>query len=382
MNQIDLEIYVYALYFLMILSISAFILVIRKIESDEVPVLSLKYFTAYFIMGIIGWIGLGIKDSANIDTDLSMAVFVYILASGLLLIAIAEFDGKQIFKRAIVIFAHVFIAAISFLPNSDPHRILFLAVYSAFVYPHIFYISFKRARQRRNFGHAIICAATLLVIIIIPFQFYAVLVVQNFSIAYGLTLIASTSGYMLVGIGFLTKVLITENKKLKLLALYDPLTGLYNRRGMDFSLYRSIASAHRSGKCISAINIDIDFFKNINDTHGHDGGDFVLQKISEILLKSVRPNDVCCRLGGEEFVIVLPETCQDYAVLVAERIRLDIEILELTYMRKTVKLTSSFGVATHCEDADIDYLLKDADKALYAAKAEGRNKVCVADSNQ
>jgi len=382
MNQVDLKLYVYALYFSMILSMSAFTLVIRKIESDTVPVITLKHFNVYFMSGAIGWIYLGIRDSSNIDMDLSIGVFFYILTLGLLLIAIAQWERQQQSQRVIMILVHICIAAISMLLNSDPHRLLFIATYSIFVYPYISYISYKRARQKQNLGHAIICAAALLVVILIPFQFYSILVLNNFSMAYGLSLIGSTTGYILMGIGFLTTVLIAENKKLKRLALYDPLTGLYNRRGMDFSLQHSIASAHRSGKCVSAINIDIDFFKNINDTYGHDGGDFVLQKISETLLKSVRPNDVCCRLGGEEFVIVLPETCHDYAVLVAERIRLDIEILELIYMSKTIKLTSSFGVATHCKDVDIDYLLKDADKALYAAKAEGRNRVCVADSDQ
>jgi diguanylate cyclase (GGDEF)-like protein len=94
-------------------------------------------------------------------------------------------------------------------------------------------------------------------------------------------------------------------------------------------------------------------------------------------LKSVRPNDVCCRLGGEEFVIVLPEEKLDYAVMVAERIRQEIEALELLYEGSTITLTSSFGIATHCKNIDIDYLLKDADKALYAAKDGGRNQVCV-----
>ena len=161
------------------------------------------------------------------------------------------------------------------------------------------------------------------------------------------------------------------------LALYDSLTGLYNRRGMDLSLNHIVPAAHRAENCISAINMDIDFFKKINDAYGHDAGDYVLKKFAEALLNNVRPNDVCCRLGGEEFVIVLPEAKQDYAVMVAERIRQEIEALELMYEDTSITLTSSFGVATHYKNIDIDYLLKDADKALYAAKAGGRNQVSV-----
>jgi diguanylate cyclase (GGDEF)-like protein len=205
-----------------------------------------------------------------------------------------------------------------------------MAAYNAIFYPCISYISFKLTRKKHNLGHAIISAAAFIVVVITPFQFYNVLVLNNLSMVYGLTLIGSSTGYILVGIGFITTVMITENKKMTNLALHDPLTGLYNRRGMDFSLNHIISAAHRTGGSISAINIDIDFFKKVNDTYGHDVGDYVLKIFSDTLIKSIRPNDVCCRLGGEEFVIVLPETSLEYAIQVAGRIRLDIQALELT----------------------------------------------------
>jgi diguanylate cyclase (GGDEF)-like protein len=380
MNPIDLKLYVYALYILMVISTFSFVLIIRKMESDTVPKISLRYFNAYFILGVIGWIGLGIKDSANIDIDLTITIFIFILASGLLLIAIAEYEKLDHSKRIILIIVHICIAASSLLLNNDPQRFIFMAAYNAIFYPCISYISFRLARKKQNLGHAIISVAALIVVVIIPFQFYNVLVLNNLSMVYGLTLTGSSTGYILVGIGFITTVMISENKKMKNLALHDPLTGLYNRRGMDFSLNHIISAAHRTGGSISAINIDIDFFKNVNDTYGHDAGDFVLKNFSDTLLKSIRPNDVCCRVGGEEFVIVLPETSLEYAIQVAERIRLDIQALELTYLNKTITITSSFGVSSHRKNVDIDYLLKDADKALYAAKAEGRNKVCVENS--
>ena len=384
MIQIDLSLYVYTLYILIILSISVFILIIRKIDSDEISVLSLRYFNRYFILGVLGWLLLLIKENVNININMELSIYIsiYCFASCFLLIAIAESDKQNKLQRQIAILVHVFIAAIIFLLNSDSHRIIFVVAYSGVVYFYISYITFKRARQKRNMGHAIIGGTALCVVLLVPFQFYVMLIFQDFTLAYGISFIGAVVGFVLFGIGVLTTVLIAENTKLKRLALYDPLTGLYNRRGMDFSLNHSVASTYRSGECISAINIDIDFFKKVNDTHGHDGGDFVLQKISETLLQNVRPKDVCSRLGGEEFVIVLPDTSQHYAISVAERIRVDIEALELIYMDKKIKLTSSFGVATHCKSIDIDYLLKDADKALYAAKAEGRNKVCVAASDQ
>lgn len=380
MPELNLDVYVNALFILMISSISAFIIVIRKIDSDEVPAISLNYYNLYFIVGVIGWIGLWIKDAANIYSDLSLAVVFYIVASYFLLIAIVECTERTSHKKMVSL-AHLCLILISFLLDNDTHRILFLSAYSLLIYPVIFNLSFKRARDRNNIGNSIISVAALLTITIVPFQLYLILVSNDFSSAYGISLIGSSTGFVLVGIGFLTSVLVAEHRKLTQLALNDPLTGLYNRRGMDFSINISLASSQRLKKCFSAINIDIDFFKKINDTYGHDGGDYVLKEIADVLLQHVRSGDVCSRLGGEEFVILLPETTKDYAIEVAERIRKNIEMLELTYNGQIIKLTSSFGVATHSGEINIDHLLKDADKALYSAKAEGRNKVCVATSD-
>ena len=379
MIVLDLHVYVNALFILMIASILAFILVIRKVDTDEVPAVSIRFYNIYFTIGVIGWIGLWIKDIAKIDIDLSLSLIFYILASYFLLLAIAECTGKNPYKKSIS-WLHVCIILLSLLIYNDSHRILYLAAYTLFVYPVIFYLSLKRARERQNIGNAIISSAAFLVLMIIPFQVYAITFLNDFNFAYGVSLVGSSTGFMLVGIGFLTSVMVAEHRKLSQLALRDPLTGLYNRRGMDFSLDISIAAAQRSGKFISAINIDIDHFKKINDTYGHDGGDVVLQKIAGVLSQYVRTGDVCCRLGGEEFVIILPETMKDSAVMIAERIRENIEAFDISYNGQTIKLTSSFGVASHCGDISIDYLLKDADKALYAAKADGRNKVCVAES--
>tara|TARA_B110000211_G_C14091255_1_gene559289 strand:+ start:6659 stop:7804 length:1146 start_codon:yes stop_codon:yes gene_type:complete len=377
MIELDLKLYVYALYFLMVISTTLFALIIWKIESDTVSKISLLYFNGFFIVGAIGWIGLGIKDSTNLDMDLTIGLLFYLLASGLLLVAVAECGNPKKSRRIMIMGIHLCLAATSLLMDTDPQRIIFLGVYCISAYSCIAYLTFKWSRGEQNFGHGIIFVAALLVATLAPCILYSGLVLNDVGMAYGFIIIGSPTGYILVGNGLLTVVMIAENKKMKKLALYDPLTGLYNRRGMDLSLNHIVSAAHRSEKCISAISMDIDFFKKINDAYGHDGGDYVLKKFAEALLKSVRPNDVCCRLGGEEFVIVLPEAKQDYAVMVAERIRQEIEALKLIYEGSTITLTSSFGVATYYKNIDIDYLLKNADKALYAAKAGGRNQVCV-----
>ena len=186
----------------------------------------------------------------------------------------------------------------------------------------------------------------------------------------------SAIGFIMVGLGFGAILLFDKQKQLTNLALYDPLTGLMNRRGLDFKLTVSLDSAKRSDKCLSAIAVDIDFFKNINDTYGHDGGDVVLEEIGKLLASHARSGDICCRFGGEEFIIALPDTESENAIQIAERIRREIAEMQIAFDSRTINLTSSFGVATHCGAIDVDYLLKDADKALYKAKETGRNKVC------
>ena len=376
MNEYDLQIYVNALFVLMISSIAAFLFIIRKIDTDEISAKSLSYYNLYFIIGIIGWLGLWAKDSLGIDTDLTVSVIFYILASLLLLLAIVECTEKKIYTKT-VFWLHAAIIAGSLQVDNDASRILVIAAYSLLIYPVIFYLSYQRARIKHNIGNAITSVAALLVILVAPFQIYGILTAQDPNLAYGISLISSSTGFILVGIGFLTSIMFIENGKLKQLALHDPLTRLYNRRGMEIALITTLANTQRSGNCISAITIDIDHFKNINDTYGHDGGDFVLQKIAGALLLYSRSGDICCRLGGEEFVIVLPDTETDNASKIAERIRAHIENLKLSYNDRSISLTASFGIASHCENIDIDYLLKDADKALYKAKEEGRNRICI-----
>lgn len=374
MIEVSLQMYVYALYMMITFSVGAFILVIRSLKSSVLPITSIKLYNLYFIIGVSGWIGLGIKDAAHIQIDLTISVIFYIICSFILMLAVAECSRKKR-PTLIVGLLHAIIIISSLFLKDDISRVIFISIYSLILYPFISYISIKRAWKNKNIGNGIIGFSTLIVVCCTPFQLNSVLIADDASLAYGIILIASSTGFMLVGIGFLTSILINEHRQLKLLTLKDPLTGLLNRRGMEFAVNVSLNSAQRSNKCISAIAIDIDYFKNINDTYGHDGGDRVLQELGNILLDYTRKHDVCCRLGGEEFIIVQPETNSDIAVKVAERIRQRLEKLEILHENGTITLTSSFGVASHTGEVNLDSLLKDADKALYTAKSSGRNCV-------
>lgn len=171
---------------------------------------------------------------------------------------------------------------------------------------------------------------------------------------------------------------------LRELALRDGLTGLYNRRYMEDSLNREIHRAERSGKPLAVVMIDIDHFKSFNDKYGHDAGDFVLSALARALLKSIRPSDMACRYGGEEFVIVLPEASLECARERAEQMRLAVRDTNLTHLGQMLPApTASFGVAVYAANGTKPAsLLKAADDALYCAKHEGRDRVCVAKQEQ
>lgn len=150
----------------------------------------------------------------------------------------------------------------------------------------------------------------------------------------------------------------------------DPLTGIYNRRYYYEKIQKEMYEAKRYGLSLSVIMTDIDFFKKINDTHGHDVGDEVLKHYTKIIQESLRKSDTFCRIGGEEFIIILPHTNKEQAVKIAEKLRKTIET-----SKKIVPITMSFGVTEYIRGESEDYLFKRVDNALYRAKKNGRNRV-------
>jgi two-component system cell cycle response regulator len=166
------------------------------------------------------------------------------------------------------------------------------------------------------------------------------------------------------------------------LALTDPLTGLYNRRYMESHVTSLVEQALARGKPLALLVVDIDYFKAVNDVHGHDAGDDVLREFATRVKKSIRGIDLACRYGGEEFVIVMPETDMAVAAIVAERIRRRIagEPFSIRAGAAALDVTISVGLAALAGVADTAaQILKRADQALYRAKRDGRNRV-VADA--
>jgi two-component system cell cycle response regulator len=161
-------------------------------------------------------------------------------------------------------------------------------------------------------------------------------------------------------------------------AITDPLTGLYNRRYMTHHLGTLVAQHNETGKPVSLLVLDIDYFKPVNDTHGHAVGDDVLKEFARRMQANVRGVDLACRMGGEEFVVVMPDTDVALAYSIAERLRQQIADRAFAAAQGAVelKITVSIGVAATLGIADdASALLERADQALYRAKREGRNRV-------
>jgi diguanylate cyclase (GGDEF)-like protein len=164
--------------------------------------------------------------------------------------------------------------------------------------------------------------------------------------------------------------------ELNLQAMRDPLTGLYNRRQLEESLHREVLRARRIGAQVGVMTIDVDHFKRVNDTLGHEIGDSALRGIAEVLASCVREEDIACRAGGEEFVIILPGTGKTALRSRAETVRKTVEAATISAGEGTLKLTVSIGLASFPSFGDTGQaVLRAADAALYKAKSAGRNRV-------
>lgn len=164
-------------------------------------------------------------------------------------------------------------------------------------------------------------------------------------------------------------------------ATRDPLTHAVNRRGFEESFAKEYAFASRNGRSLSVLAFDVDHFKHVNDTHGHPAGDYVLRRLAEIVIATIRDEDVFARLGGEEFVILLRDVTLDGAFDCADRLRQTVEQSVFETGGARIPVTISVGVAALQAPVPTapKVLLEAADRALYAAKGSGRNRVCAAE---
>tara|TARA_R110001583_G_scaffold195420_1_gene373024 strand:+ start:37993 stop:39969 length:1977 start_codon:yes stop_codon:yes gene_type:complete len=170
--------------------------------------------------------------------------------------------------------------------------------------------------------------------------------------------------------------LAISNRRLQEVALTDALTGFPNRRYAIDRMHQEWVTATRNRRPLSCMIIDLDGFKLINDTHGHDVGDMVLRQAADALREALRGQDVICRTGGDEFLVICPETGLTSAMICAERLRASVDALLIETGGPALELTVSIGVAMRDRAmADLDALIKQADRGAYMAKRQGRNRV-------
>jgi two-component system chemotaxis response regulator CheY len=170
-----------------------------------------------------------------------------------------------------------------------------------------------------------------------------------------------------------------KNKLLEEMAHTDPLTGLPNRRAIEEWAARQLRGAARHGFAVWVAHADLDNFKSINDSYGHDAGDQVLQKFGEVLRESTRASDISGRMGGDEFLLVMTHLDEKSTRLTVERLRGQFAALKFSFGGNTVSVTASFGIAGFqgTEPPEFSKLVRQADKALYTGKRGGRNQVTV-----
>ncbi len=174
----------------------------------------------------------------------------------------------------------------------------------------------------------------------------------------------------------LQKDLMDTQKALEYEAIHDPLTGCLNRRGILERLKEELERFQRTGEQLCVGMCDLDHFKKINDTYGHQTGDDVLKGFVQIIRSQLRPYDQIGRLGGEEFLILIPDITEVYARSALERLNKKVQDTEIETCTGKIKITVSMGGIIVKEKIDIDSIIKRTDDALYKAKERGRNRVC------
>jgi diguanylate cyclase (GGDEF)-like protein len=178
-------------------------------------------------------------------------------------------------------------------------------------------------------------------------------------------------------LALLNRVIKRYQIKIQTQATLDSLTELPNRRGFDLLAAQAIHEAQRETRPLTALLLDLDHFKALNDTYGHLAGDQVLIGFARDLESCLRHSDIVCRWGGEEFIVLLKDTDGETGLMIAEKIRRHVEQQRYTYNDSSLHLTVSIGLTTLQTDDTLHALLSRADHAMYRAKQSGRNRTCV-----
>lgn len=235
----------------------------------------------------------------------------------------------------------------------------------------------KNINNKADIGLALCYGIFTWLLVTILYQAPVSLSIAEFYQQYYLELLVYMPAFICgTTIFIVLRYVIELNSELRQLAQQDPLTGLFNRRFAFQLMDKQFSLARRKGRQDCVIMADIDHFKSVNDSYGHQAGDCAIKAFATLLLQQLREYDLACRYGGEEFLLFLPDTQIAQAKQVAERIREAFEQSQIQSDGLGFYATASFGVAITSQDKTLDQTIKQADEALYQAKQSGRNKVC------
>jgi diguanylate cyclase (GGDEF)-like protein len=348
-------------------------LVVYVLSDSSNPPAGLGLFTVYFMAALLGWIAVTLQQGPNPPMAVDVPSVAAILNSYILFLAAGQRAGFAGGRLPLGILCLLACLSVFFL---NPQRMFTVqAGAAALFFAGVGTLSALRGWRQANVGDAIIAFAAGLMVIGIPLALYQQFVQQDMAQAQSIAFGAHSTAYVLVAVGFLASVLIEYQQYLSHLATEDPLTRLLNRRGMQDALQVTLAHAARHQHPTAALMVDIDHFKQVNDSFGHEIGDQVIRQVADFLERLSRHSDVVARIGGEEFLLVLPDTGLDAARVLAERIRSTVGDHPLVVENQRIKVTVSVGVACLEGEANLDELAQEADRALYLAKRGGRNRV-------
>lgn len=368
------------MHFGLIFSITcAQMLVVYVLSDSSNPPAGLALFTVYFMAALLGWIALTLQQGDSTPVGVDIPSVMAILNSYILFLAAGQRAHNRRGRLALGVICLAAGLSVFFLP---PRQMFVIQTSSsALFFAGTGLLCLRRGWQQRNIGDGIIAGAALTMFVGMPVAIYQLLVAGDYREAQAIAFGVHSVSYALVVVGFLASVLIEYQQHLSHLATQDPLTRLLNRRGLEDALYISLAHASRHGLSTSAIMVDIDHFKKINDSFGHEAGDQVLRQVADTLQRMSRASDVVARTGGEEFLLVLPDTGLDAARHLAERIREAIGEKPLAVDHQKIPVTISLGVSSVAGDVDLETLAQAADRAMYLAKRGGRNRVASVETN-
>lgn len=373
MEQIHPENWVIMYFGLIFLITFALLLVVYVLSDASNPTPGLGLYTVYFMAALLGWIALALQRGSEVPMAVDVPSVASVLNSYILFLAAGQ-RAKVVRGRYILgLICLIGTLSVFFLGPREMFGVQ--AATAAIFFAGTGILCGWRSWKKGNAGDGIIALAALMMTFGIPMALYHWLIQDDYQLAQVITFGVYSSAYTLVAIGFLASVVIEYQQNLSHLTLEDPLTQLLNRRGLENALHVTLAQATRQQLPTAAVMVDIDHFKEVNDNFGHEAGDQVIRVIAQTLQRMSRTGDVIARTGGEEFLLVLPNTELDGARILAERIRADISAAPLIINQQRIPITVSLGVAGTIGEIELDKLSQKADRAMYLAKQGGRNRV-------